>query len=246
MPARSCDTATAIALTNAPSWLSIDTSTGDITAAPTDATHEGVLATLPIFTFTVASNLEVVTYSWQITVQGCFNIAPTITINAALFPNLSYELSSALVSKTLEEAQFVSTTAPSYCGAFSTSLTYADGSALTGDPFTVLTDSTGGFTIQTSDASKVGTHTLLLQVYYTLYENLRSNVVQFDVEIVSSSECSIGTASYVPNYFYDRDAGDEQSFTFTDFFGSSSTCVLVYTYTAALIDPNDEDNVTAD
>ena len=91
------------------------------------------------------------------------------------------------------------------CGAYTTEFLYADGTALTGDPFSY--SDTAGLTIESSDATTIGTHNLTLQVYLTSYPTMRSNILPITVTIVGLT-CPLGTASYIPSFNFDRTIGD--------------------------------------
>ena len=56
----------------------------------------------------------------------------------------------------------------SNCGAYTIEVLYADGSVLTGDPFT-YEEATDTLSIETSDTTKIGTHNLTVRAFKTLY-----------------------------------------------------------------------------
>lgn len=192
-----------------PDWITIDVSTGDIT----------VLATTALAADTTVSNIKFTMigpfiydgYSFSVIANGCWT-PPTMTISQAYFSGLTYVLSSGFAGfDWYPDDYLIDDNALAYCGDYTINVTNGDGSALTGDTIALTTS---GYGIDTTDESLVGTHTFAIQVYYTLYTNFKSNIVLFDLVITGSTSCAIGTASYIPDFFYDRDVGDEQSFTF--------------------------------
>ena len=53
---------------------------------------------------------------------------------------------------------------------------------------------------------------------------------------------SLGTASFIPSFFFDRSLGDSQSFTFEPF--TDLNCTNEYTYEAFLVDDNTGDDLS--
>jgi len=106
------------------------------------------------------------------------------------------------VDTTLDVSSTVDLSA---CGGYTVIVTYANGAALTGDPFTY--SETAGLTISTSNPDNIGVHYLALQVYLTSYPSHRSNIVPLTVTITDTT-CPLGTAAFIPNFQYDRDLGD--------------------------------------
>ena len=82
-----------------------------------------------------------------------FNSLGTITLVLGQLSNINYKVSSTIFSQTA--ASITSNSVDiSACGDLVTEFLYSSGAALTGDPFS----NNGGFSVYTTDVSKVGTH----------------------------------------------------------------------------------------
>jgi hypothetical protein len=167
----------------------------------------------------------------------CQTYTPTITLDVNKFPSQSYTLEGTAVTLTVDTTLDLTTSvALTACGDYTIEFLYADGTALTGDPFTFTTPT---LSIYSTDATKIGTHNLLLQVYLTSYPQFRSNILPIEVTIVGTT-CALGSASFIPDYYYDRALDETQSFTFQPFFNPSASCGNVWVYEAYLVDSSND------
>jgi len=161
---------------------------------------------------------------------ACQNFNPIITLDPSTFTDQSYTLESSPV--TLDVLSNIRTSQDlSTCGSYTVEFLYADGTALTTDTIT-YSDATG-LSIETSDATKIGEHYLVLRVYLTNYPNFQSNTVPLTVTI-AGIPCEIGTASFLPDFTYDSALGTSQTFSFAA-FQDAEGCANTWTYAAYLV-----------